>query len=326
MPALLLLVSLLMGCDPLAPYDPTPVAIVITSPPTATVPPTATPTPTLTPTLPPTATPELLPTPTLFPCDEQTGQVIEFDDNLSAIADENLRFRVYVPPCYFSTQRRFPLVILLHGLSYREEQWEDLGMLDALDAGILAGELPPMLLVMPYLGSIGQFNQFPPDPSYERVILEELLPQVERNFCVWSRPAYRAIAGISRGGFWAYSIALRHPDIFGVAAAHSGYFPNDTGEIPPPFNPLELALNSPALQEAGLRLYLDNGAGDSAGPSVQLLSSRLTQRSIQHTYVVNPTGEHDNTYWGSQVREYLAFYGRTWSRDYNALPSCAEPA
>jgi enterochelin esterase-like enzyme len=119
---------------------------------------------------------------------------------------------------------------------------------------------------------------------------------------------------------------MRHPEIFGNLGSHSGYFPNNTAQIPPDFNPLEMALNSATLQEAGLRLYMDNGASDSSGPSQQLLSSRLTQRGIQHTFVVNVTGEHDNTYWSAHVREYLDFYGKNWAKNYADLPSCAEPS
>src|SRR5262245_37839363 len=133
-----------------------------------------------------------------------------------------------------------------------------------------------MILVMPYYGQIGQANSFPPDPSYETVILEELLPAIERDLCTWNDRDHRAIGGISRGGFWAFSIAMRHPDVFGIVGGHSAFFPNDTNEIPAPFNPLELALNSNFLQAAKLRMYLDNGANDSSGPSQQLFSSRLT--------------------------------------------------
>jgi enterochelin esterase-like enzyme len=320
-----LLILICLGCDPLAPYNPTPIAIVITNPATATPIPTHTPTPTRTPTPTPSQTPEPTQVVTPFPCDEAAGQIIEFKTNPSDIAGENLRYRVYAPPCYFQTARRFPLVILLHGLSYREQQWEELGLIDTLDTNILAGTLAPMLVAMPYLGEMGQLNQFPPQPSYERVVLEELLPSLERDFCVWENPAHMALGGISRGGFLAYSIGMRHPDIFGILGSHSGYYPN-TADIPAAFSPLELALNASDLQEAGLRLYMDNGASDSAGPSQQLLSSRLTQRGITHTYVVNATGEHDNDYWSAHVSEYLDFYGENWERDYNRLPSCAEPS
>jgi len=314
-----------LGCDPLAPYNPTPIAIVVTNPPTQTPTPTHTPIPSPTATLTPTQTPVPTTVVTPFPCEEEKGQIIEFKTNESAIANENLRYRVYTPPCYFQTGRRFPLVILLHGLSYREQQWEQLGLIDILNTNILNGSLAPMLVAMPYLGEIGQLNQFPPQPSYEWVVLEELLPALERDFCVWEDAAHRGIGGISRGGFLAYSIGMRHPDMFGNLGSHSGFYPN-TADIPAAFNPLELALNSSALQEAGLRLYMDNGASDSAGPSQQLLSSRLTQRGIAHTYVVNATGEHDNDYWSAHVSEYLDFYAEMWERDYNRLPSCAEPS
>lgn len=324
----ILFVSLLLAaCDPLAPYEPSPVAVVITSAPTATVLPTATPSPTATRTPFPTETAEATITPTPFPCDDDTGEFIDITTNPSSIAGgENLRYRVYVPPCYWQSGARFPYVILLHGLSYREQQWEELGIAEALEEGIRQGTLPPMIIVNPYMGQIGQLNRFPPDASYERVILEELVVAVERDFCTWNNRDYRAIGGISRGGFWAYSVAMRHPDVFGIVGGHSAYFPPGTAEIPPPFNPLELALNQADLAEANLRMYLDNGSGDSSGPSQQMFSSRLTSRGVRHTYVIHPVGEHNNDYWSSHVAEYLAFYGQGWPRQYSALPSCAQPS
>lgn len=324
---LLLIVPLLIvvGCDPLAPYAPTPVAIVITSEPTLTVEPTIIPTATLTRTPLPTSTPDFTPTPTAFPCESDSGEVIDITDNRSPTAGENLRYRVYIPPCYRETQKRFPLLVLLHGLSYREQQWEDLGLIDALDQGIRLGVAAPMVVVMPYMGQIGQNNRFPPDPSYETVILDELLPAMQRDFCIWESPDYRAIGGISRGGFWAFSIAMRHPDIFGIVGGHSAYFPN-TNDIPPAFNPLELALNSSFLEEDTLRMYLDNGASDSSGPSQSLFSSRLTERGISHRYIIHPTGEHNNEYWSAHVSEYVLYYSETWPKSYDALPSCLEPS
>lgn len=316
--------TLLLACDPLA-YRPTAVAVIVTGIPSVTptpAPPTVTPTPSRTPF--PTVTPDYSPTPTAFPCGEDSGQIISIDRFSSEQTSENLRFKVYVPPCYLETQKRYPYVILLHGLSYKETHWLDLGVNTALDQGIRLGALPPMILVMPFYGQIGQLNSFPPDRSFETVILDEILPSIERNFCTWNDREHRAIGGISRGGFWAYSIALRHPDIFGIVGGHSAVFPTSPNEVPPPFNPLDLALNSTFLSEANLRMYLDNGASDSAGPSQQLFSSRLTSRGVAHTYVINPVGEHNNDYWSAHVPEYLAFYGKNWPRNWDDLPSCLE--
>lgn len=323
---LCIVVIVLAACDPMAP-QPTPVPVLVSPVPSLTPTPRATDTPTPTRTPEPTYTPELPPTATPFPCEVDSGQIIEINEFISETArGENLRYHVYLPPCYQETLVRFPIVILLHGMSYREQQWEDIGVVDALDQGIRLGALPPMILVMPYYGEIGQSNSFPPDMSYETVILDELLPAIENDFCTWQDRDYRAIGGISRGGFWAYSIAFRHPDIFSIVGGHSAIFPENTNEVPAAFDPLEIASNSSLLADAGLRMYLDNGAADSAGLSQQALSNRLLDRNIPHTYAINPSGEHNNDYWSLHVSEYLAFYGRDWPRNYDQLPSCLEPS
>lgn len=318
-----LVILLLMGCDPLA-SQPTPAVLIITAIPSATPPLTATPNATATPI--PTLTPLVTVTPTAPPCDEEAGQIIRVDKFESAIAAENLRYRVYIPPCYQKTQKRYPYLIMLHGAAQKEDEWEKLGGIAIADQGFRLGVLPPMVIIMPYVGTIGNNSFFPPDPSYETVLLEELIPAVERDFCTWNDREHRAIGGISRGGFWSYSIAMRHPDVFGIVGGHSPYMSEDLNEIPAAFNPLELALNSSLLPEAGLRMYMDNGAEDPSGNIIELLSSRLTEQGIAHTYVINPIGNHDEAYWSTHVSEYLTFYGRNWPRNAAELPSCLEPS
>jgi enterochelin esterase-like enzyme len=320
---LLLPILLVLGCDPLAP-QPTAQVIIVSPIPSATTPPTATTAVTNTPV--PTSTPIITPSPTPFPCDEPKGRIEKFDDFRSTIAEERLRYRVYLPPCYFQTQKRYPVVFLLHAAKNIETQWEKLGVPTALDQGFQFAALPPMIVVMPYTGSIANDNSFPPDPSYESVMLDELLPTIDRDFCTWSSRKYRAIGGISRGGFWALTIALRHPDVFGILGGHSAFIPDDSTEVPPAFNPLDLAQNSALLPQADLRIYLDNGANDFAGTNQEQFSSRLTGRNIAHTYVVNPIGEHNDQYWAAHVTEYLAFYGRDWPKNAAELPSCLQPS
>lgn len=323
LPLLLLPALLLMACDPLAPVPtPTPQVIIVTPEHTATPPPTETPVATDTPV--PTPTLEATIAPTEPACPEERGRFVTFDDFRSEVAGENLRYRVYIPPCYLQTQKRYPYVILIHGLRSTDLQWDEIGVDEALDAAIRSGALGPMILVLPYFGALGAENTFPPDPSYETVILEELVPAIERDFCTINNRQYRAIGGISRGGFWAYSIGMRHPDVFGIIGGHSASF--DTNNAPAAFNPLELALNGPALQQANQRMYIDNAASDPAGTGLELFSSRLSSRGIPHTYVINPTGDHTDEYWAAHVNEYLAFYGRDWPRTTAELPSCLEPS
>jgi S-formylglutathione hydrolase FrmB len=298
----------------------TPEIIIVTAIPSDTPAPTLTPTftpsPTFTPTVPATATP------TTLPCLSDGGRIEEFRDNRSEIANgENLRYRVYVPPCYQESLKRFPVLYLLHGSSFAEGQWEELGIVDALEQGMGAETLGPMLIVMPYMGSIGSANTFPPDPSYETVILEELVPKIERDFCTWESRDYRAIGGISRGGFWAMSIALRHPDVFGYAGGHSPVLDNNF--VPTDFNPVDLARNAD-IKDANLRIYLNHGIEDSVGLSVAEFSQNLSARQIPHTLTIHPVGGHDEEYWGSHVNEYLRFYGQDWAKNINDLPTCLE--
>jgi enterochelin esterase-like enzyme len=318
-----LLAAALVGCDALAPLEaPTPQVIIVTGEPTAT--PTATPTQAVTRTPIPTATEPSTPTATPYPCSEDGGQVIPFDDFDSATARERLEYRVYVPPCYLETQKRYPYVILLHGQQQDENQWEDLGIVELLDRGILRGELAPMIVVMPSTGRIGNENAFPPAASYETVLLDELIPAIERDFCTWNDRDHRALGGISRGGFWAYSIGLRHPDLFATLGGHSAYF--DRQNAPPEFNPLDLALSVDMLEGDRIRMYLDNGASDIVGGGLELFSSRLSSRGVPHTYIINPVGGHDDDYWGDHLAEYMAFYARDWTVNIGALPSCLEPS
>ncbi len=321
--ALILTAVFIAACDPLAPQA-TPQVIIVTPVPSSTPPPSPTPAATRTPI--PTRTPDFTPTPTVPACPEDAGRVEAFDQFRSTTAGTTLRYKVYIPPCYLESQKRYPTLILIHGAANTEKQWQDINLMDALDQGLRLGALAPMIVVMPYMGSIGAENSFPPNPSYETYILDELLPAVERDFCTWNNRDHRAIGGISRGGFWAYSIALRHPDVFGIVGGHSAFFPDNLNEVPPPFNPLELALNSSFIADANLRMYLDNGASDFAGINLELFSSRLSSRGIPHTYVINPVGDHTDTYWAAHITEYLAFYGRTWPRAAAELPSCLEPS
>ncbi len=182
-----------------------------------------------------------------------------------------------------------------------------------------------MIVVMPNMGRIGTLNHFPPDPSYETVVLDELMPAVERDFCTINDRDHRAIGGISRGGFWAYEIALRHPDVFGIVGGHSAAL-DGGADVPAAFNPLELALDAPFLADANLRMYLDNGADDPVGDDLELFSSRLSSRGIAHTYIISPVGGHDADYWSQHVQDYLTFYARDWTKQLDALPSCLQPS
>lgn len=330
----------LVACDPLAP-DPTTVVVIVTPTdtplptlivqPTASFTPSVTPTATLTPTPRPTNTPNptitATATPSLTPtvCTDTVGQIVDLRFK-SAIAKLNVPYRVYLPPCYSQTGKRYPLAILMHGSDRDETEWTDLLDVNGkLERGLALGALPPMILVMPYGGELANSNsEFGVRETWEDVVVDELMPEVERNFCTWNDRAGRAIGGISRGGFWAFEIGLRHPDLFSAIGGHSAFFDEDhiAKKYAATYNPLFLVetLTLPARLQP--RIYLDVGADDYALNPIEEFHDKLVEHKIDADFVLNSTGEHNIDYWKSHVTEYLSFYGQTWPRNVSELPSC----
>jgi poly-gamma-glutamate synthesis protein (capsule biosynthesis protein) len=238
-------------------------------------------------------------------CSETQGAV-ERSGYYSSIAATDMVYSVYLPPCYDQTDRLYPVLYLMHGSNSDDRHWFELGLAETLDEQIATGELPPMIVALPFGNWLANENRFDA-VSWENVFLLEFLPEVEANYRVDAGQATRAIGGISRGGFWAFSIAFRHPDLFSAVGGHSAFFARRNA--PPEHNPLDLAQNAPGIET--LRVWLDRGVDDYAGPNLDLMHERLNARRIQHTYLVQP-GEHNNLYWSQHALDYLRFYAESW--------------
>ena len=198
------------GCKPVirqAPITPSPEPSPPTAAPTQLPPiPTATLLPFWTATPESTPTPTAIPTPTEPACWLEGGQY-----DFAALQTDLLRFpldvRVYVPPCYAQEpEMRYPVLYLIHGQSFTDDQWDRLGVDEHLDALIAAREVPPFLVVMPRDREWTQSNQDP----FGKAFIEVLLPWVEANYRTLPERKYRAVGGLSRGAGWAES-ASRFP-------------------------------------------------------------------------------------------------------------------
>ena len=267
----------------------------------------------------PTETP--IPSATPYVCPDEEGQVLRLSF-YSEVAGQNVSYRMYQPPCFYDTFQRYPYVILFHGTGYDEAMWDNLDVAAVMDQGIRKGTLPPMVLIMPDGGYLAELNDRPDGESFETVILDELMPIIESDFCLWGSASGRAIGGISRGGFWAFSIALRHPEMFSALGGHSPHFEPDNAL--PQYNPMNLA-GELSADDPFPRIFMDNGEEDYVGANALKLSKLLTQNGIPHEYLTYPIGGHDYDYWRAHVAEYLAFYGQEWPVDALVLPSCLEP-
>jgi enterochelin esterase-like enzyme len=226
---------------------------------------------------------------------------------------------VYVPPD-FSSSQRYPTLYLLHG--FRGSPYSianGLRLAEVADRGIAAGRLRPFLAVMPPAGLTPRFDGEWTGP-WERYVVADVVPWVDRNLPVLPVRSARAIAGLSAGGYGAVDIALRHAGLFGTAESWSGYFDAPRDGSLRHASAEELAANDPTLlarREASLlrrlrtRFFISCGTHDpgNLGQSVGFARELALLRLPHRTFFA--AGRHDGLFWQKQLPEALAYaFGR----------------
>jgi enterochelin esterase family protein len=137
---------------------------------------------------------------------------------------------VYLPPGYDTGTQRYPTLYLLAGFNGRgttllnDTVWDE-NIADRLDRLIASGAMRPMIVVMPdCLTRLGgsQYINSSATGRYEDHLVDELVPHVDRTYRTLAARDFRAVCGKSSGGYGALMLAMRHPDVFGAVASHSG--------------------------------------------------------------------------------------------------------
>ncbi len=259
-------------------------------PASATIPSTTQPPPTQTPTpIPPTQTPT--PSPTSTPdCRNDPGRLQAQAYQGVAIAGE-VPVEIYLPPCFDEAEQGLPVVYLLHGKPFDESHWTSLGLLAVVEARVRDGSWPPFVIVLPRVPE-PLFSSSDGGPgSYETEFLEGLIPAMEAAFPIRSESAYRALAGISRGGIWALEIGLRNPGVLSRVGALS---PSLAVNYPrSAYDPFLLAEQSQDFPDV---LYLAAGDSDWALPETRRLAAIFEARGASVGFVIVPGGHEDATW------------------------------
>ena len=291
----LLLALSLAGCN--FPYS-TPVGDPIELPgrpkPSVTLTPTTTITPTATLTLTPTATPTPSNTPTPV-CVKGTIERHELEvEGMS----NPLRFLVYLPPCYSAKPLKpYPVLYMLHGQSFNETQWVDLGLDEAADAMISTGEIDPLIIVMP---GEDKWLDNAITSKFGPALIYQLIPWVDEHYPTCAERACRAIGGLSRGAAWAMRLGALHPELFSVLGGHSlALFDGDANYLPVLLTQME--------ESQRPRIYLDMGESDRWRTSTEVFVAKLEYLKMNLVYLVQPGG-HTIEYWNEHTPEYLRWY------------------
>jgi enterochelin esterase-like enzyme len=210
------------------------------------------------------------------------------------------RLYVYTPPQYdLEPGRPFPVLYLRHGSGDNEENWSDTGRAGViLDNLIAEHKAVPMLIVMPNGDTDGSWAGGSSPEGMELLtqeLLTDIVPVIEKNYRVAPGRENRAIAGLSMGGGQAFTMGLRHLDMFASVGEFSSGLVSDTefrlDKYLPGF------LEDPKTVNSKLRLlYLSCGTGDPRYHGQLDLADLLKAHDIRYVWYPTP-GVHEWKVW-----------------------------
>ena len=156
--------------------------------------------------------------------------------------DMDRRMTVYTPAGYESSDKRYPVLYLLHGMGGDENAWSELGRASQiLDNLIARGDAEPMIVVM--TNGNGSQQAAPgetpaglvkpvarvPQPAKGSFVghFPEVVEFVDNNYRTVADKTHRAVAGLSMGGGHSLQISLENPDTFDYVGLFSSAIPNN---------------------------------------------------------------------------------------------------
>ena len=216
------------------------------------------------------------------------------------------RLTVYTPAGYETSGKKYPVLYLLHGIGGDEEAWYTQGRATQIFDNLIAqGKAEPMIVVMTN-GNISQHaapgegpegmvspNMMLPktmDGSFESAF-PEIVGFIDNTFRTKAQKQYRAIAGLSMGGFHSCHISKQYPDMFNYvglfSAAISKEQPGET-DIYKNFDE-KLAVQFSADKRPAL-YYIAIGKADFLYNDNQALRKKLDDNKFPYVYLETEGG------------------------------------
>ena len=233
------------------------------------------------------------------------------------------RLSVYTPPMYEAeSERRFPVLYLLHGSGGDENAWVELGHVARIMDNLIAeGKAEPMIVVMPNgnsgkqaaPGETSENLSYKPamtnliPGSYKNGKYEMAFPEIVRfidsRYRTLPDKAHRALAGLSMGGFHSLYISVNHPAYFDYIGLFSaGLDMSNVDAAQPAYDDLDGKLK--ALQQAGYKLFwVAIGNEDFLYQANQDFCKRLDGLQFDYEYHESARGH----LW-SNWRQYLLLF------------------
>ena len=167
--------------------------------------------------------------------------------------------RVYLPPSYEFTEKRYPVIYVLHGFNGTSKSLTR-KMKSAMDRMILSEEIQEAIAV--FVDGSNRFggSQYLSSPTigdYETYIRRDLVDWIDRQYRTIPHRDSRGITGFSMGGYGSMRLSLKYPEVFGVVVAQAGTydFKDDLIESFTEKGGLVITLMEPLKQKSGDELW-----------------------------------------------------------------------
>lgn len=235
------------------------------------------------------------------------------------------KLNVYTPPGY-STDKKYPVLYLLHGIGGDETEWQRFATPDMLFDNLIAdGKAVPMIVVMPNgraqkndrpVGNV--FESAPAFGVFERDLLDDVIPAIESRYSVQADREHRAVAGLSMGGGQSLNFGLGHLDTFAWVGGFSS--------APNTKKPEELVPDADKAKQQLKLLWLSCGNKDGLINISQNTQRYLKSKEVPHLWNVDSHG-HDATHWRNNLYYFaqLLFNDETTKAALSQKPAASEP-
>ncbi len=220
----------------------------------------------------------------------------------SQVPNKRRIVQVYLPPGYDAgSSNLYPVLYMLDGEDYIE-----LGAVNLLADFTIArhGIRPPILVLIPPLERTKEYETRL--VSFEKFLIRELVPFIDRTYRTQNAPASRGIMGVSLGGYAALNLAAKYPHYFGRCGAQS----TGNGSQERFRSLLERLQNSrgtPAFFYIDVGTFENNLHGADLLAASRAVKSALSKTGARVLYTEVPEG-HSWGSWRARIPEALRFF------------------
>lgn len=243
----------------------------------------------------------------------------------SRLMGRDMPYRVVFPRDYEidgGPQKRFGVIYLLHGLTGNYRNWTDLTRVEEFVKD------HSFLVVTPEGGNGWYTDSVSNEKDkYESYIIQELIPEIDKNFRTIAGREGRAVAGLSMGGYGAVKFGLKHPEKFFIVGSFSGalgvasFTAATSGQIGRSVDAIFGPVGSETRRSSDVFgmiremnadkikalpfIYVSCGTEDFLIQNNRDFMALLSEKKVPHEYRQLP-GIHFYTFWNDQIREFLA--------------------